>query len=183
MDKQVLNLLNKITNKFNPRIAGGFVMDEVKYAPEYIHNLIESIKQDFPPGLVYLGMSRVTPEEEYAISVYEKIFDISKTTTFAVKLLFEFNGEPLKPQYFFLPYLEEGAMITIKSVPFNVIPVLIDKAYSVSSDNIFLYINRSKLIFKQFTHNYYENGERISSFVVASEIITVETILNSLHTS
>lgn len=172
MDKQLLDLVNSVTPKFNPRIAEGFVMKEVAMANHYVNNIVLSAQNDFPEGLVYIGMERVSPEEEYDQRVHNKnkTYDISKSTVYAVKLKFEYKGEPLRDQYILLPYLEEGGTLTISGSTFTVTPVMIDKAYSVGVDSIFLYVNKNKLTFKQLAHNYYENGRRTSSFVVTTDM-------------
>lgn len=170
MDKQLLDIMVDNTPKFNPRVASGFVVKEIEQAPEYINNIILSAQEDFPEGLVYLGMTRMTPEEEYERLTYKNTYDISKSSIYGVKLKFEYKGEPLKPQYLFLPYLEEGGILTISGSKFVVTPVLIDKTFSVGTDSIFLYINRTKLTFEQFTHNYFENDQRVSSFIVSSQM-------------
>ncbi len=172
MDKQLLDLVKGVTPKFNERVAEGFVMKEVKAASQYVSNIVLSAQNDFPEGLVYIGMERVSPEEEYNQRIHKKnkTYDISKSTVFAVKLKFEYMGEPLRDQYILLPYLEEGGTLTISGSTFTVTPVLIDKAYSVGIDSIFLYVNKNKLTFKQLAHNYYENGVRTSSFVVTTDM-------------
>lgn len=172
MDRQLLELVKGATPKFNKRVAEGFVMKEVAAVIPYVNNLILSAANDFPPGLVYIGMERVSPEEEYDQRVHKKnkTYDISKSTVFAVKLKFEYMGEPLRDYYLLLPYLEDGGTLTISGSTFTVTPVLIDKAYSVGIDSIFLYVNKNKLTFKQLAHNYYENGVRSSAFVVTTDM-------------
>lgn len=172
MDKQLFDLMNSVTPKFNPRIAEGFVMKEVAMAGHYVNNIVLSAQNDFPEGLVYIGMERVSPEEEYNQRVHNKnkTYDISKSTVYSVKLKFEYMGEPLRDQYILLPYLEEGGTLTISGSTFTVTPVMIDKAYSVGVDSIFLYVNKNKLTFKQIAHNYYENGVRTSSFIVTTDM-------------
>lgn len=178
MDPQFFTRFNATRPKFNPRIAGGFVVEEVNKAPEYINNIVLSAQNDFPPGLKYLGMSFISPEEEYAKLIKYGVYDVSKSTVYGVKLRFEYNGEELEPQHIFLPFLEEGGMLTISGSVFSVSPVLIDKAYSVGIDSIFLYVNRSKFTFKQLTHNYLENDKRVSSFVVWSDMYNGRNSLN-----
>lgn len=172
MDKQILNIMKALTPEFNPRVAEGFVMKEVAAAQQYVGTIIQSAQNDFPEGLVYLGMVNVTPEEEYLQRVHKKnsTYDISKSTVYAVKLRFEYNGEPIRDQYILLPYLEEGGTLMISGSTFTVTPVLIDKAYSVGIDSIFLYVNKNKLTFKQIAHNYYENDVRMSSFIVTTDM-------------
>lgn len=172
MDSQLLELVKSVTPKFNKRVAEGFVMKEVAQASHYVNNIILSAANDFPPGLVYVGMARVSPEEEYEQRVHKKnkTYDISKSTVFAVKLKFEYKGEPLRDYYLLLPYLEEGGTLTISGSTFTVTPVLIDEAYSVGMDSIFLYVNKNKLTFKQTAHNFYENSVRSSSFVVTTDM-------------
>lgn len=172
MDKQLLELVKSVTPKFNERVAEGFVMKEVSCVVQYVNNIVESAANDFPAGLVYIGMERVSPEEEYDQRTHKKnkTYDISKSTVFAVKLKFEYLGEPLRDYYLLLPYLEEGGTLTISGSTFTVTPVLIDKAYSVGIDSIFLYVNKNKLTFKQTAHNYYENNKRTSSFVVTTDM-------------
>lgn len=170
MDQQVFNIMVNNTAKFNPRVANGFVVEEVDKAPEYIRKIVESAQNDFPEGLKFIDMVTVSPEEEYGVLVRNGTYQISRSNIYAVKLLFEYNGEPLRPQYLFLPYLDAGGTLMLSGSTFTVTPVLIDKAYSVGPDSIFLYVNRSKLTFRQLAHNYYENGKKVSAYLVYSDL-------------
>lgn len=169
-DPQILPLVQSKVGKFNPIIAKGFAQHEIDHAMTYVNEIIKSASRDFPEGLSYIGITRVDPYTEYMALIKQKTYDISKSTVYVVKLMFEFEGEPLKDYYLLLPYLEYGSTMIISGSTFAVSPVLIDNAFSVGVDSIFLYANRVKLTFKQVSHMYTLNGERTMDFTVTSDM-------------
>lgn len=169
-DPQLLPLVQSKVGKFNPLIAKGFAQHEIDHAMTYVNEIIKSASRDFPAGLVYKGIARVDPYTEYNALIKQKTYDISKSTVYVVKIMFEFEGEPLRDYFLLLPYLEYGSTMIISGSTFAVSPVLIDNAFSVGVDSIFLYANRVKLTFKQVSHMYLLNGERTMDFTVTSDM-------------
>lgn len=169
-DPQILPLVQANVGKFNPLIAKGFAQHEIEHAMTYVNEIVKSASRDFPEGLIYKGITRVDPHVEYHALIKQKTYDISKSTVYVVKLMFEFEGEPLKDYFLLLPYLEYGSSMIISGSTFVVSPVLIDNAFSVGVDSIFLYANRVKLTFKQVSHMYLVNGERTMDFTVTADM-------------
>lgn len=169
-DPQLLQLVQSKVGKFNPIIAKGYAQHEIDHAMSYVNEIIKSASQDFPAGLVYKGIARVDPFTEYNALIKNRTYDISKSTVYVVKIMFEFEGEPLRDYYLLLPYLEYGSSMVISGSTFAVSPVLIDNAFSVGVDSIFLYANRVKLTFRQVSHMYLVNGERTMDFSVSSDM-------------
>lgn len=170
LDPQMLRLVQSQVGEFNPIIANGFAMHEVNQAMSYVNELLKSASNDFPEGLVYNGITRVPPIVEYNSLIKNRTYDISKSTVYVVKINFEYEGEPLKDYYMLLPYLLDGGAMMISGSTFAVTPVLIDNAFSVGTDSIFLYVNRAKLTFKQISHIFVMNGRRVSDFAVTAEM-------------
>lgn len=170
IDPQILPLVRQQVPKFNPIVANGYAMYEVSQVMQYINQLLISASNNFPEGLVYTGISRADPFTEYNALIKNRTYNISKSTVYVVKIGFEYKGEPLTDRYMLLPYLNEGGTMMISGSTFAVTPVLIDKAFSVGTDSIFLHVNRAKLTFEQISHIYLENNERRTEFTVTSDI-------------
>lgn len=166
----MLRLVQSQVGEFNPIIANGFAMHEVNQAMSYINELLKSASNDFPEGLVYNGITRVPPIVEYNSLIKNRTYDISKSTVYVIKINFEYEGEPLKDYYMLLPYLLDGGAMMISGSTFAVTPVLIDNAFSVGTDSIFLYVNRAKLTFKQISHIFLVNGKKSAEFTVTAEM-------------
>lgn len=170
LDPQLLPLVQSQVGMFNPIIASGYANHEVSHVMAYIDGLFKSASNDFPEGLVYKGLTRVSPMTEYNALIKNRVYDISTSTVYVVKVNFEYNGEELRDQYILLPYLLDGGTMMISGSAFAISPVLIDNAFSVGVDSIFLYVNRAKLTFKQISHIYLENGNRTSDFTITADM-------------
>lgn len=172
MDKQLLDYMNANTPNFNPVVANGYAMYELKRVRQYVHQLFVSASNTFPEDLVYLGLESVTPLEEYNARVKRKAktFDISKSTVRAVRCKFSYKGKPFNDHYLLLPYLEEGSMLTIAGSAFHVSPVMVDIGYSVGDKSIYLNMNRSKATFNQIDHTTVIDGQSKSNMVVATTL-------------
>lgn len=190
MDKQFLEVMDNNTPKFNPLIANGLAVEQMKYVEQYIDNIFHCAAESFPEGLKYIDLQRCTPKEEYdqltLKTTARRTFELSDSTVFLVKARFKWRDKELHPRYFYLPYVTEAGLIKIRGSVFSISPVLADKAISVGVNNLFVPLNRDKLTFERLQYNFLidgpsENnpevrqGKRQSTFVAWSKIYHVDT--------
>ena len=187
MDKQIFDLIAHNTPKFNPHIADGLAVLQMKQVEQYIDNIIRCAEGSFPEGLKYLRMQRCTPEEDHAQvtlkSGARRQFELSKTNVFLVKLYFSFNKKELFPRYVYLPYVDAAGLITIRGSVFGISPVLTDKAISVGVDNIFIPLTRDKLTFERLPHSFLlePTQEDIEGGLVGGKRETVYVVWSKIY--
>lgn len=186
MDADLIRLIKEKTPKINEDLACGLATIHLKYAEEYIDNVLRSASNSFPAGFVYEGYRRCTPYEDYEYNIRKKgralngnktiqksaqfRYDIASYDYYMVEYLFSFNGEKLKPVPISMPYVTEGGAINIKGTKWYISPVLADRVISVGDKNIFVRLQRDKLIFNREPYRYKCNGERRDFSLVYSSI-------------
>lgn len=174
MDALLFAHIQKQCPVFNHDVAIGLACKQMKHAEQYIDNILRCAEVGFPQGFRYVGCSRVTPQEAFNTITMKRttklMYEFAHSDIYLMKYLFEYNGEPLKPRYLFLPYVKEGGIITIKGSTFSISPVLADKAISVGEDSIYIPMNRDKLTFKRLTQHFILDGNRKSTNVIWSNI-------------
>jgi len=171
MDKELFDLIAKKIPDINPRIANGFAVKEMEHAEEYLDKMLRSNKGSFPEGLEYIDFRRLNPVEEYIKATEPRSgksrFDIARNDVYMVELEFRFNGEKiLKPIY--LPFARDGGLICLRGSTFAISPVLTDRGMSISANNIFIQIPKSKMTFRRTRHHFLANDERRSPSLVFS---------------
>lgn len=162
MDTRLFKRYEERGPKFNQVITRGLACKDIPDAKAYIDRIIRCAEQQYPEGLVYEGSRRCNPVEEYnqvtAISKGSKrVFDLAPSSVYLVRYDFSYKGEPLYPQYLYLPYVEEGGTIDIMGKKFMISPVLADKVFSVGTDNVFIPMPRGKVTFYE-ENSYYRQG-------------------------
>ncbi len=178
MDRKLFNYIETITPKFNPVLAGGLVSAQMKGVEQYVERIIRCAEVSFPPEVRFIRSQRCTPQEEFAVVTAKRnnrqVYDFARTDVYLMKYVFEFMGEELKPHYVYLPYCSTEGLIYIRGSHFQITPVLADRAISVSSDSIFIPVNKDKLTFKRLIHTYYADGNREIGYVVWSPVYHVQ---------
>lgn len=186
MDPQLIPTISAQMPEFNPKTSVGLACSEMKKMEEFIHQAMLSAALSFPPGLTYDGYQRCTPNAEYAVATaktYSKhVYEMSKCDTYMVAYYFSLNGVPFKaPRYMYLPYVHRGGIIHIRGVKNHISPVLADIGVSVESDNIFIWLSKTKLIIERTAHTFItsqvsENGERL-----ADRTLTASVTFSNVH--
>lgn len=167
MDPILARIVDDDTPKLNPYLANGIACEHLKYAEEYIHDIIKSVSRGFPEGLEYLGLKRISPYEEYDETRRKvgksnrKVFDLAPSHIYMVRLMFRFKGEEVGlHRHIYLPFVGDGGSITLGGSRFNISPVLADKVISVGVSNIFVRLLRDRLTFERLTQHFQINGRR-----------------------
>lgn len=175
MDVRIFNEVQKQVPKFNPVVCNGLAYAHMEKAEQYIDNVFRCAAHSFPEGLVYVGYSRCSPQEEYDVITArrnnnKRSIEMTRSDLYLVKYSFTYQGQPLKPRYLYLPFVSDAGMIKILGSTFNISPVLADHAISVGVDNIFIPLNRDKLTFKRLIHPMVVSGRHEMQYVVWSNI-------------
>lgn len=171
-----VNIFDKIAErvpKFNKIIAEGIPRYHVLDAEKYIHNVLIAASKVFPEGLVYEGITRCTPEQEYSElskNKNAKIMELSKSMVYMVYLHFSFQGEKLLPRPIYLPFLGQGCQIVLRNKQFTVSPVLADHALSVSKNNIFVQYITARNTFRRAPYSFFLEGRKINTYVIWEKI-------------
>lgn len=174
MDKRLFSHIHKRFPKFNDHVCEGIACLHMQEVERYIDRVMRCAADGFPPGLKYLGYTRCTPQEAFAIAPARRknkaYLEMARSDVFLVKYMFSFNGEELRPCYLYLPFVRPGGLITLRGSTFAISPVIADRAISVGVDSIYIPLNRDKLTFRRTVHHYVDNGKRESAYVVWSNI-------------
>ena len=170
MDNKLFSLIDKVNPHFNERIANGIVTDFMQNVEEHITRILQASQADYPEDLKFLRIERVDPQTDYMNRVYDKSYNIAKSDTYMVKVLFEFKGKQMAPYYMSLPFVREGGLITINGSNFLISPVLIDEGLSVGTDSIFIHVNKDKITFMREHYAMNVDDVRENGFVVYSDV-------------
>jgi len=172
------NLFSKMceiyTPKLNKEVVDGLAFYRMKDAEFYIDTVFHSASKSFPPGLVYEGYERCTPQEEFEevtkIKTNKRIFDLAKSDIYSLKYYFSFEGVKLPPRFIHLPFVREGGLFSLGGALYQVTPVLSDKVISPGYDSVFVRLLRDKINFKRCYHAVVINNIRETSHVIWSKI-------------
>lgn len=171
MDHALFREVHKRTPKFNPLIANNISFEMMKNVEQVIVDAFLSSQHYYPPSLRFVNIERVDPKTEFKNGGWSRgEHDVTKNTIYMTRLLFEFDGKPLKPFYMYLPYCNKGGLMIIGGSSFGLSPVLIDPCLSVTDKNIYLSASRDKLTFNALPYHYFEGDERQNEQVVYSKI-------------
>jgi hypothetical protein len=175
VDKAFFGLVSQVMPKFNANVCNGLATVQIPDAMRYVDRLVDSAQKIFPPGLVYRGCQRVTPEEEYRVvtqrgSSNTTTLEVARSDMFMVKLSFTFDGLPIEDRYMYLPFVGQGGTITIRGARYTVSPLLTDSSVSVGVDSIFIPVGQAKITYRREGQNYLRNGKVEMADVVWAKI-------------
>jgi hypothetical protein len=186
LDQSLFNFIDEtLTTKFNPLICNGLAVEHLKYAEDFLDGIIRCAAKDFPPGLSYDGMFSCLPEETYAEITRKKnskrMYEITRSDTYMVKLMFSWQGERMTPRNIFLPFVTRGGLMRLRGALFAVSHVFADRAVSVGANSLFIPLTKAKLTLERLVQNVYVNqsgseqgvnvnGLRESVYVIWSQI-------------
>ena len=181
MDTEVFNLVQEQLPKFNRKLAEGYALSQCESNEIFIDKVWRQVELSFPPNLKYLGFRRPTPAEEFRVvsnfgKQNKRIYDVARSDVYLVQFLFSLNGEEVKDVlYIYLPYVTQGGIMSIKNSKYVISPVIADVALSVSSDSIFIMMNRAKLTFRQTVGFMTVDGMRRTAYMVYSQIYNTDS--------
>lgn len=180
LDTLLFDTIEEEGPQVNPRILEGLAVEHLR--PErvrrYIERIIRCAQESFPIGLEFVGSARCTPIEEYNVVTRNKtfrgtkkrIFDLSRSDVYLQKFMFRYEGRAYEPFYLYLPFVHKGGLMRIRGKLWGVSPVLADKLFSVSPDDIYIPMPRGKVTFERVTTSIKVDGTRVPTKVVHSRL-------------
>lgn len=174
MDVTLFQQIYKNRPKHNQRITHGFAYSELNGVEDYINRLIRCAELRYPPEFRFSHAERCTPQEEVQYATIRKntrqYIDYSQNDVYLVKFFFTFQGKLLKPRYMYLPYGTKGGLFTLMGSTFQISAVLADIAISAGDDSVYVPLNLDKLTFYRLLQPFYEDGKRVLTGVIHSEV-------------
>ncbi len=176
MDQYLFNHIHeKSVPKFNPLLAKGLVVEQMRGVEEYIDLVWKCAAKSFPEGFTYDGeYKRATPEQQYAYMTRKRSsraeFNLAPSDFYAVQYNFSFKGQKLYPRLMQLPYVGSGGVIRVNGSRYVINPVMVDNLFSVDDGKLFVALTRDKLTFERLTHNLVIDGEKTTLSIPWSTI-------------
>ncbi len=174
----IANYIKATYPKMNEVIAGGYSTHQLKKVVSHMDRIIRSAAVGFPKQVVYKGITLLTPEQEYAEIVRKGNdgcrYDIAHSDVFMVGIDFECFGTPVRKCQF-LPYSITANEIIINGSKHNIAAVVADRIISVLLGSIFVKLLKAKIMFERTSYHCVENGNRINSQVIHSEMYHKKT--------
>lgn len=183
MDSGLFQEITNVMPRFNPLIAEGVAVSQMKLLDRYVDHVWRCAAKSFPPGLEYVKMTRCTPEEEF-----REIADVSRNGVkpkrngrskleiapsdfYLTMIHLRFEGQDLPPRPLYLPFVGQAGTIRIRGPLYCISPVLADPAFSLAkADGIFIPFTRDKLTIQRQYYQYLANLQIESTYVVWSAI-------------
>ncbi len=183
MEKHFANILEENTVKVNHDIVNGLACSEMLKGEQYLDRVLRLVAKTFPEGVTYDYYERCSPYEEFEETTRPRdagrVFDLAPSNIYVIKLHFSFKGKKLLHRYLYLPYVEEGGIITLNGSRFHVTPVFSDKVISPGRDNLFVRILQNRLKFRRLYHTVTVDGIKDSMYVVWGQIYRKPKIDNN----
>lgn len=175
VNKLFLKVVNKNTKLWNQDImqilSTRMIPDVEKYLDKIARSAMLSLNKGI--NLEYVGYRTLSPEEEYAtilgganIGKKKMPYDFGRSDVRMIKLLFNFNDEPLIPRNLYLPFVDENGIMHISDTKYSCIPVLSDTIVSPTSKDVFARLLRDKVTFKREIRNVLFNGRVMSAELI-----------------
>lgn len=160
--------------QFNPVVAKGFSRLHFEEAEQYIDKVFQITSEVFPEGLVYLGYQRCTPDEEVReiirMNKGGRTIELSRSSVYMLKYLFEYKGEKLKEKYLWLPFVGQAGQLYMRGTLNTISPIMADEGLSVSGKTIFIGFLTSKVIFERLPMAFLRNDRMYSTYCIYGKI-------------
>lgn len=166
ISERLARYMDEVTPPINPDTANGLAV--IQLEPNRVLKMLETVQRNaaksFPPGLTFVGVERVYPEEEYRMSTAQRsskrMFDIAPTDIYPIRFRFEYEGEPLQPRYIYVPFCRQAGQMYFNGAKYMLAPVHNDIVFSVSHNSIFVRFLRDKITFERLDYGYMTSGGR-----------------------
>lgn len=173
-DNFLLDAITARMPEFNQDVVDGLAYVEMEHVESYIDRVWQCVQPDLPEGLVYEGIRRLTPKEEYLIRAKRgqsnASIEIARSNIYMVEFQLSWKGQRLPPCYTSLPIIEDGGIMYIRGSMCAIYPVLADVAVSVGTDYIFIPIFRDRIKYYRHQHHFKVDGVQKAVYVVWSNI-------------
>lgn len=168
-------MLTHFAPRVNKEVLEGYCYHRCKDIEPYIDDYIQyNSKDKTNTHLEYLGMRRVTPQEEVLPMIRKPSnypYKLESNSIFLTELQFKYADyeEPLN-FWVYLPYIKRGNTMDISNKDMVVKPTIATKVINIGKRSIFINITTAKHNFLRTNHVIKENGRRKEVTVVISEL-------------
>jgi hypothetical protein len=161
----------------NTEVIAGITSIQTQYMDTYLDDVWKCAEESFPPGLKYISGKRCLPEEVFKEMVRKtpKSFELLPSDVYLVKYHLSYNGQALKPQYLYLPYVGEAGLLTLNGTLYQLTPVLGGKIFNVERGNIYMHIPRQRLRFKPFPVSFFKDDQIVNERAIYSPLHNKKT--------
>lgn len=184
MDVRLFKEVAKQLPKMDEGILNGLATEQIKSAEAYMHGVFLSASASFPKGLRYIGSVVCTPKEQFdEITRSTKPFrsyELLRSDVYMVKYLLEFNGKPIRPQYLFLPFINEADLLYLSGTQYKVTPVISGRLFNIEKGNIYMRTPRAPVGFSSHSISCIKNGCILNTAAVYSYLYNMEPAKRSL---
>lgn len=171
VDPSLIRGILETTEPLNHKVMSGISTEQLREPERYIEKILRCASVDFPKEFTYDGYDVCSPEEEYKVVTRlrsnKSWYELARSDFYLVKFGFSFNGVELFPKYMYLPYIDNG-MLYIRSKLYAVSPVLVDPAFSISGDSMFIQMTRARFNFERTSAHYTLDDSRETVYVAWS---------------
>ena len=181
LDKFLKETLDTNVTKVNTNVMTGGWGEIINRGHIYLDKIIKNAFSNLKlkDRIVYKGYRPATLEEELNIlnnsASKKRKQDIGKSNMSLFVYMFEIDGEPINKELY-IPYCKyNSSMIEISGNCFHLIPVMTYNIISPKSSEVFVKLNKQKLIYKTTNYNYLFNG--IKNII---DLVYVDTKKNDL---
>lgn len=169
MDYELFNAIYEDPEfpKWNPDVASNISYSMMQDVEHYVIEAFRTSEAVYPEKLKFIGIEKVDPKTEYLEGGWnKKTHEVTINTAYLVRVLFEYDSEPLQPFFMYLPYCHKGGFMTIGGAKFALTPVLIDPCISITDKHIYVPLGKNKVIFEIMDYHYLENDKRVNKGIV-----------------
>ena len=144
----------------NPEIMTGLTNNLLNLTVKYISDILES---RCPKFMKFEGCRILTPEESMKFMMKLKGWksldansklDVNQTYQVLYAFNFSYNGVPLRPKYFYLPFTKDGIFL-LKDSPYYFKSILSERSFRYNDNKIFIELTSGKLNFFKLSHPIY----------------------------
>lgn len=169
------DMVRKVMPKVNKKVMEGYCYHACKDIESYVDDYIRYNSNDkTSTHLTYLGMRRVSPQEEVAMTFRKQSpypYKLERNTMFLVEFMFQYAEEEeiLRFKYY-LPFLGKGNEMLIGNKSTVIKPTVATKVINIGKRSVFINIITARHNFLRTNHVIRENGRRKEVTVVISEL-------------
>lgn len=193
MDASFKAMMDFFTPQVNDNVMKGYICHEVRSKNPRLKGFDYKVMEDrvnatlhkayhglFNGRLIYGGMERCTPQEEFDFASRPKntrrTFELAPSSIYLVRIKLSYmveegNIQPLPDVYLHLPSPRLGGLMNLGGPLFQLIPIVSDKVISPENDYLFVRLEQYKMkFFKENNYPIVVGNDRINHDVYWANI-------------
>lgn len=179
IDLNLLKLVDATMPRLNYDLCNGLAAKQVNEEVEaYMNDIIRSAAESFPPGLKYVSCKRCTPLEQFKeISrppTPKRGFDLSRSDVYLMKYMFTLHGVDLRPQYIFLPFVNDGGLMYLMGTLYKITPVIGGRIYNVEKGCIYMPTPKARMGFHKREISVMLNNHVVNTVCICTSLFNIK---------